>query len=66
MGRSFICGDEKLQCQNDTQKKTAMIRAMLVIERREIDKDCGGRLPMYVPLRSTISNSGENFWPTSQ
>ena len=43
-----------------------MIRVMLAIVACEIDKGLGGRLPMYVPLGSTTSNSGESFWPTSQ
>src|SRR5208282_2225514 len=46
--------------------KPARIGKMLVIVAREIDKGRGGQLPMYVPLESTISDSGESFWPTSQ
>ena len=55
-GRPFICDPGR----------PGVIREMLTIGSREIDKGRGGRLPMYVPLELTTSDSGESFWPTSQ
>lgn len=55
-GRPFICDGGK----------PVTIGEVWAIGAREIDKGRGGQLPMYVPLGSTTSNSGESFWPTSQ
>ena len=55
-----------LKARARTLSKPVMFRAMLVIGPREIDKGLCGQLPMYVPLRSTSSYSGESFWPMSR
>ena len=49
-------------CDNSAPENTRL----WAIRIREIDKGCGGRLPSFVPLRSTTSHSGESFWPMSR